>query len=61
MATRGNENACEGKECTSNSSSSSNMGQVAEVSSLCLDCQGRKKKEREMNEYTHRVSHKEAP
>jgi len=35
----------EGKEYTSNSNSLSNMGRVAEVSSLCLDCQGRKTKE----------------
>ena len=42
--THGNANACKGKECISNSGSSSNMGRVVEVSSLCLDCQGRKKK-----------------
>ena len=39
VVTRGNENAWEGKECTSNSGSLSKMGWVAEVSSLCLDCQ----------------------
>ena len=36
VATRGNENAFEGKECSSNSGSLNNMGQVAEVPSLYL-------------------------
>ena len=63
--TRGNANSCKGKECILNSGSSSNIGQVVEVSSLCLDCQGREKKKkkdwREMNEYTCGVSRREVP
>ena len=46
MRKHGNEDACRGKGCTLNLGSSSNMGQVAKVSSLCLDCQGRRKKKR---------------
>ena len=42
MVTCGNENAREGEECTSNSSSSSKMGWVVKVSSLCLDCREKK-------------------
>lgn len=36
MGTHGNEDACKGKESTSNSSTSSNMGRVVEVSSLAV-------------------------
>ena len=32
-----------GKGCTSNSGSSSNMGWVIDISSLCLDCKGKKR------------------
>ena len=46
MRTQGNEDACRGKGCTLNLGWSSNMGQVAEVSSLCLDYQGRRKTKR---------------
>ena len=46
MATCGNENVCEGKEYNSNSGSSSNMGRVTKVSSLCLDYQGRKRRKK---------------
>ena len=48
--TRSNANACKGKECILNSSSSSDIGLVVEMSSLCLDCQGRKKKGMERDE-----------
>ena len=47
MATHGDEDVCKGNECASNLGLSNNMGRVAEVSSLCLDCQGRRKKKKE--------------
>ena len=50
MVIHGNRNACKRKGYTSNSSSSSKIRWVAEVSSLCLDFQEATKKGRKDGE-----------
>ena len=53
-------NACKRKEYTSNLSLSSKMGWVAEVSSLCLDCQKKKKKGNEISKHAYGISLRKA-
>ena len=44
------------RRCTSNLGSSSKMGQVANASSLCLDCKGEKKTKDKVKKKSQHVS-----
>ena len=63
IITHGNGNTCKREGHTSNLGSSSKMGQVVDVSFLCLNCKKRKKKKkkkREISKYSYGVSRRKA-